>query len=459
MISKAFSLLGALCALTWGLPARATSYDPGTTVVVYVHGFSLTGYSRAGVFGDDEPDPGIFDDVTKMAGILGQPTWQAAPTAPNQIAACTYYGDTAPAWYTAQDLADDAAAPGNVPRYALRVARYIRHVLDRAPAATAVNIVSGSFGTEISRYLIEHDLLGLASSQMIARWNTIVGVTTGNWAATTAPGWLIDLLGASPDIYDMDYRWVDGNISSHQNMNSPLYGPMIIAHWIATDDLPDLTALTGYSYPNDGTNLVQDEYFWGYSTAAALHPATDGTLQMPGRAFQHVRHSDIRYNDGMWAGVAAASQSNKRVTITLSRIKALTTSDSWLQGNGEFVFSFAASSPMAATLYGAQLPLQDIRYEDGISPLVSLAKNATKYPGAVFFDQVVPPGETRLDVTFSVWELDNFYTFYRVIEDPTVSNKNLGVFSLSIPVDGGSTVTVSNGNVIADLTTTIRYVY
>ncbi len=456
---KMLSMLVVLFFLVVCFPASATSYNPSTTVIVYVHGFSNTGYNRVGVYGDDELDPSIFDDVSKLAGMLGQPTWQANPAAANQVAGCTYYGDTAPAWYTAQDIADDAAAPTYVPRYALRVAKYIQHVLQRAPTATGVNIVSGSFGTEISRYLIEHDLLGLASSQKIARWNTIVGVTIGNWAATNASDWFLQLMGGSPDINDMRYTWVDANISTHANMNTALYGPMIITHWAATDDTTELTGLTGFSYPNDGTNLVQDEYFWSYSTGAALHQATDGTFQMPGLTFQHVQHSAIRYNDGMWAGVCSASQNNKRVTITLSRFKALSTGDGWRQGKGEFVFSFSATSPRAAALYNCTVPLQDYHYEDGISPLLRVGKNETQYPGSVFFDQIVPPGETQLNLTLTVWELDYFYTYYRVTEDPTSPDKNMGVFNVSVSVNGNSTVTVSNGNLQADLTTVVRNVY
>lgn len=457
--TRTLSVLVVLLLLALCLPAGATSYNPSTTVIVYVHGFGNTGYNRVGVYGDDEPDPSVFDDVTKLATMLGQPTWQAAPTAANQVAGSTYYGDTAPAWYTSQDIAADAAAAPYVPRYALRIAKYIQHVLQRAPAATAVNIVSGSFGTEVSRYLIEHDLLGLASTQKIARWNTIVGVTQGNWAATNSSDWFLQLMGGSPDIYDMRYTWVDANISTHQNMNTGLYGPMVVTHWCATDDTTELTALTGYLYPNDGTNLVQDEYFLSYSTAAALHAATDGTLQMPGRAHQHVQHSNIRYNDGMWAGVCAASQNNKRVTITLSRFKALSTGDGWLQGKGEFVFSFAATSPRAAALYNCTVPLQDYHYEDGISPKLSLSRNETQYPGTVFFDQIVPPGETQLNLTLTVWELDWFYTYYRVTEDPSSADRNMGALSVSVSVNGNSTVTVSNGNYQADFTTTVRNVY
>jgi len=114
---------------------------------------------------------------------------------------------------------------------------------------------------------------------------------------------------------------------------------------------------------------------------------------------------------------------------------------------------------MAATLYGCTGPLQELRYGDGVSQVFSMAKNATRYPGAVLFDQIVPPGETVLNASFSMWELDNAPVFYRIIEDPWSSDKNMGSFAVAIPVTGDSTITVSNGNMQADLTTTLRYVY
>jgi len=337
----------------------------------------------------------------------------------------------------------------------------IKHLLQRAPAATAVNVVSGSFGTDVSRYMIEHDLCQLASTQKIARWNTIVGVTVGNWAASNVPSWLASLFGAdSPDIDHMDYDWITGNISAHNTMNSPLYAPMIITHFCATDDgSGELTTLVTGSWANDGTNLVSDEYFHGYSTTAALHPATDGVLLMPGLTYQHCQHSDIVDMPAAWAGVAAASHNNKRVTIKMSRVKALSTGDSWIQGSGEFVYQFSATSPVAASLYGCTAPIQDYRWSDGVSPLLSIAKNATKYPNTVLFDQIVPPGETQLNITMEEWELDNFFNFYKVTENPWGDNKSMGYFTATISTLGNSVITLSNGNVQIDLSTTVRNVY
>jgi hypothetical protein len=114
-------------------------------------------------------------------------------------------------------------------------------------------------------------LLALASEQKITRWGQLVGVTIGNWAASNAPGLLIGR--ASPEVGQMTYDWVSANISANRTMNSPFYGPMIITHWIASDDGDGV--LSAFSdKPNDGTNLSEDEYFSGFTTEAALHAAT-----------------------------------------------------------------------------------------------------------------------------------------------------------------------------------------
>ncbi|UCH33338.1 MAG: hypothetical protein JSV65_12230 [Armatimonadota bacterium] len=436
--------------------AGAASYNPDTTIICYVHGFDNDGWDRVGVYGDDMYD----SDMEHFAAHLGQPGWWTNPTAPNQIAAVEYYGDTPPAWYTTQDVADDAAMPSGMPRYALRVAKYIQHVLNRAPGATAVNVVGASMGTEVTRYMIEHDLCGLASNQLITRWCQVVGVTCGNWAASNIPGWLAALFGGdSPDIDQMTYDWVDTNISARTTMNTALYGPMVISSWIATNDADDyLTALT--NKPNDGTNLCEDCFFWGYTTSAALHQATDGTLQMPGMSFQDTIHTGIADSEGAHAGWCAFAKNNCRVTIKVSRLKALTTGDSWIQGKGEFVFNASITSPRANTLWGIADPMQYLITEGGMAPGVyRYKKYETKYPNCVMFDQIVPPGETQLNVTFWVDELDWHPEFYNVWENPFGSDKNLGTTYATVSTTSDSVVYISCGNYNADLTTTVKYVY
>ena len=110
------------------------------------------------MFVEDEGDA-LLDSVAARAGspVAGG----EAALAPNVVAMTSYSGDTPPAYWTPADraLLDQVTAQwgGGVPRYALVVARYARHVLERS-GAEQVNFVSASFGSLIVRWLIEKDV-------------------------------------------------------------------------------------------------------------------------------------------------------------------------------------------------------------------------------------------------------------------------------------------------------------
>ena len=443
----ALTLLVATCTM-----AGAAYYNPAKTVIVFIGGFDPNGHHYTGVYGDDYYDP----LMETMGQMLGAPTWQTNPTAPNQVAATTYYGATPPAWYTAQDVADVNAQADGIPRYAMRVAKYIRHVLQRAPTAQAVNLISGSMGCEVARYMIEHDFCQLASTQKIARWAPVVGVICGAWPATYIAEWFANLLGmdtSAPEVQHMKYPWVDSNISARTTMNTALYGPMLIQQFISTRD-SDGYFTTIANIPNDCTLACEDEYFWGYTTANALHTATDGTKQMPGRVYSRTNHYGIASNPAMWVNYVAFSKGTTRVTITLTRVTAKTSGDPWYLGDGDWVFESQVTSPRAASQFGCTTPLSEINKDDGVAPCYRFGNGQTKYPNAVLFDQVVLPGETTLKVRFWVEELDWFTQYYSMWEPG--SNVTMGDWTFNVSATSDSTRTFSNGNMEADLQIKVR---
>ena len=283
-----------------------------------------------------------------------------------------------------------------------------------------------------------------------------MGVLCGNWAGSNL-NWedLGPIFGetGSPDIANMEYSWIDANTSAHNTMNSSYYGPIIITQFVATADGDGyITALC--NQPNDGTNNVSDEYFHGYTTTAALHAATDGTLQMPGLAYYPTVHTGIVDHMGMWAGVVAAAENNIRVTITLTSFKAKVNGD--LLGNGEWVFSARTTSPRAQTLWGVTVPMCDLNYSDGVSPLFKLKKGNITYPNSVVFDMIIPPGESQLNFAFNAYELDWFNKFYDIYE--IGSTKDMGLLTAVI-TGSTSTFTLSNGNYEAVFSVAIKAVY
>src|SRR5262245_66185300 len=94
-----FSLLAPTLALVLATVADA-AHDPARTVTIYLHGFDPAGVDRHGVYGED-----IHDDVAdSVAAMVGLPTAPLnGPMASNAVVGTTYYGDTAPAYYTAVD--------------------------------------------------------------------------------------------------------------------------------------------------------------------------------------------------------------------------------------------------------------------------------------------------------------------------------------------------------------------
>jgi hypothetical protein len=451
----ALALLLAVATLAWMLPAPAfaADYTPATTVIVYVHGHDGQGYLREGVYGDDFT--GALDVVNQLASLLNVPTWQTGPTSPNHVAACTYYGDEAPAWYAPEDVAEDAATPVSVPRYALRVAKYIEHCIDRS-GATGVTVISGSFGGEVTRYMIEHDLQGLASSQKIVRWIPITSIVAGCYAAGL-PEWVQELLGdESPEVDDMTYAWVDSHISARRTMNTALYGPMLITQYVGSADSEPYILTTLTNDPNDGVLLVDDARFAGYTTSDALHPTTEGALQMPGLSYLSDGHFTIASNPGVWAGACAAATGRKRITMKMTRFRSSVNGD--ILGPSEWAFRFQVTSPKAAELYGITDPIEYMNYSGGVSPLIVSSAGETKTPNARMFDQLVLPGEQSVNVRLDVYELDWHTTYYDMYE-PGPGATHHATFTPTIATTGDSVVTVANANISIDLTTKRRFLY
>jgi hypothetical protein len=182
---RIFNSLVLLVSLGFFSSLQAQSYNPNKTVTVYIHGFDPKGYRESGVFGEDIVEP-FFDEIPTYIGI---PTTanEEDLNKPNIFASTTYYGDTTPDYYTDADVSElDAVTKkygGGIPRYALIVAKYAKHLLERT-GAQQVNFVSGSMGSLVTRWLIEKDVENLASHKQIARWFSVEGVVNGNYAAS-----------------------------------------------------------------------------------------------------------------------------------------------------------------------------------------------------------------------------------------------------------------------------------
>jgi len=408
-------LLGAIA------PA-ARAQDPNRTATIFVGGFASDGASRHGIFGVDGSEA-LLDSI---AALVGAPVAHGEATLPPDAAAdMVYYGDTAPSYYTAADLTElsqvTAQWGGGVPRYALIVAQYARELLRRT-GAKQVSIVSGSFGSEIVRWMIEKDLATLASSGAIARWLSVEGLIAGNWAASRNHlAQLIGLVDPLPiDVSHMNYDWVSANIHSPRDeVDSPLYASILLGSIASTDDSYENEALTDLMVseqawqPNDGLQAVADaqlDRVTARSEYAGL-PPTLGLLRNT--------HLDIQYNRGGWADVATFLTQRRRVTIVMTGATIKNLSEPFYLLPSEVVLESRVRSPAVAARWGIDAPLNVREKEGGVAPMRKFSSAGEHQSfSELLYDGMVLPEETALDLDLHAEEIDYDWR-YGVVETAT----------------------------------------
>jgi len=405
---------------------RARAQDPNQTATVFVGGFASVGASRTGVFGVDGSEA-LLDSI---AALVGVPVAHGeAALAPNVAADMLYYGDTPPPYYTDADRAELAQVTtqwgGGVPRYALIVAKYARELMRRS-GARQVNIVSGSFGSLIVRWMIEKDLGALASSGAIARWLSVEGLIAGNWAASRDHLVdLIELVEPFPiDVDHMKYDWVAANIHSPRDeVDSPFYANILMGSLASTDDeyqngaLSDLMLAERDWQPNDGLQLVSDALFLHVTSRSQYLglPPTMGLLRN--------NHLDIKYNRGGRADVATFLTQRRRVAIVMTdaTLKNISepTGPLWDWRPAEVVLESRVSSPAVAARWGIHEPLSVREKEGAVAPLrrFNAAGEHQRFT-ELLYDGLVLPEETELRLELHAEEIDYDWR-YQVLETVT----------------------------------------
>ncbi len=409
-----FVIAALLIVNAAGSLATAATFPPDKVATVVVHGFDPSGARTNGMFGADLSK----GYVTQLANTLGLPTGDIAPTAPNQIAYSTYYGDQHPPYYTAQDITEVDAAGNGVPRYALIMAKYIEHVVQRSGAEQA-NIYAISFGGLISRYMIEKDLEGLASSGKIARWIVIEGLIAGNHGATNGGDifeeFYDDFYDApSIDVEHMEYEWVRNHINDpRKTSSSPFLGQFPVHIWLASDDDFNEHFITLLSEKaNDGVQLIEDSQFENLPPQC-LYLGLEPTLST-----MHTNHESTKDYEGLRAGIGAQIFGRKRVTIILEEVRAREEFDGdGSGGNGEYVFGVRVFSPQAQVLYNITNPIHQVRADDASIPYVEMEQDTSVTVNLKWFDDLVQPNETELRLESNVEEVDGDL-IYGIDEEP-----------------------------------------
>jgi len=404
--------------------ALGARFDTARTVTVVVGGFDPQGASATGPFGIDRIDA-ISRQVAAMASL---PLGDAAPLAQDQLTSLDFYGSVPPPYYSAQDVAEVAAAQRGVPRYAWIVAKFAREVLARS-GARHVNLVAASLGGMITRYLIERDLEGLASGGRIARWVTIESTVGGVWAASQPL--MAAFLATQMDPTDgltlsYDFARRTFGTPDPRRSVSPYFADILVGHQLSGRPDPEIIAVASLM-PCDGTLLVRDQWIHEYDARRAQG--------RPGAATVHTdtSHLSARNDVGLFGDVANFLRSSRRVTVRLVSATLLRAAEDPGHGECEVAFEARVRSPEALREWGHAGEIAASRAPNGTAPLVRMQPAAPAACDHVLFDWPVAPGERSLELSLTAHE-ENFNPFYNVYEALLDPRRRLDEAHVSIPV-------------------------
>ena len=423
-------------------PLAAAANDPSQTVTIWVHGFGENGAERHGIYGDDLPLDSGADSLASLAGLPILVAGTRSPP-PDVVAATDYYGDAPPAYYSAADIADvdrvTAQWGGGVPRYALIVAKYARHLLQRS-GAQQVNFVSASFGSLVARWLIEKNVEGLAGEGKIARWLSAEGVLCGNWAASRDETIkLLQALGVSTiDLLHMSYGWIEANLHSPRTeADNPLYAGILMGTLGSTDDTDRDAALSlamslyGEFASNDGIQALPDVYF---------HTVTEPSRLLdvpPTLSLFHRGHFDLASDRGARVQLASFLTQRRRVTVTMTSAQVFDLHEIalpyWDWRPAEIVFESRVYSPRVEARWGISEPLSTREKEGAAAPLRRYRQNGeTQSFQQVVFDDFVLDDETELRLELHADEIDNDWRYGVLETTETPSYDALGAGTIRV---------------------------
>jgi len=415
------------------------SEPPIKNLTLFVHGFDKSGYKAAGVYGADFQDPAI-----EKFQLLGD--GYTSNNILNIIKSTTYYGDTAPTYYTESDKQTLQAVTdqwgGGIPRYALIIAKYAKHLM-RQEKVDSINIVSGSMGSLVTRWLIEKDIEGLASTKKIAKWYSLEGVIRGNYAADRKE-YIEKFYGGdgldSIDITHMSTDWISDNLHNPvSDANSPYYKHIRIGMQASTDDglsnglLTKLLFINGQFSANDGTQRVKDCHFNKMAEEAQFNSLP------PTFTLIHENHLSLKDHMGAWANVMSFLNAKKRVTIHLvdAKVEDIQENIRWYNTQAEIIFESKVFSPQTEKMWGITQAIAENTRSGAALPVHHYSENEEeKSIDQLVLDQFVPDEETILNIHFSAHEIDNVPK-YGVYESVGDGYDFIGDAKITVPLKQG----------------------
>ena len=415
------------------LDQNSTFKHSNKTVTIYVHGFEKGGFEISQGYGNDYENNfndrlSEFSDYPKLADYDKNDFT-------NVLTAVEYYGDEAPSYYDENDTKDIESITeqyeGGIPRYALIVAKYAKHML-KETGAERVNFVSVSMGSLIVRWMIEKNVENLASNKKIEKWMTAEGLIRGNYGYTKIASVPIvpvhSFIDDSPETQHMKYSWIEENLTPDRGtMKSPYYADILVGQISMTDSEKEQAGIKyilieeGFQ-PNDGYQLVKDTYFG----------EVENSIQAPSHTLIHTDHVSIEESDITFRSISNFLQAKKRVRITLLDVKVSDIHESItaLNKDTETVFGSTVSSTNGL--------LCERVYKGGTLNLYGYTKDDQNLNiNQIIFDDFVQPTASNLLVKIKGYELDRS-SKYSIAEVSTGTKESMGESVENIRLENGT---------------------
>ena len=402
------------------------------SVTVYIHGYDDKGSTYTGAYGYSAYDP-MLNRLVELTGFDTIQTYNPSDFT-DIITITPYYGQKAPDYYTQQDIDEINSVTqqyeGGIPRYALIIAKFARHMMEET-GAQHINFISASLGSLIARWIIEKDVEHLASEKKILRWQSLEGVIRGNKLASNKSlvKYANSIQKQPVDVKHMSYRWIENYLHTPRSEAASSYYKDIIISEISSTKPGDPFGWLMLTTPNDGYQAVEDTYF------ATVLPQARHNGMLPTHTMFHQMHLGLKNYDGAWANVATFLLPHKRVQITLTGAKVddIYEHTYILNKNAEIVFESRVYSPYIEEKWGITDAISERVYESGILPIHKYKKDhQQKTFQQVLYDDYVLKGETKLKLTMAAYEVDQSLKYG--VHDGFGSRDNLGGNSIELPL-------------------------
>ena len=408
-------------------------------LVLYIHGYNNRGAGKHQVYGDIKNEP-LGDAIAMFTGFTQLNSFDTQEFT-HGVLLTTYYGDTPPAYYTPQDIEDIEAVTqaygGGVPRYALIVAKFIRHAL-QSTQADDVTIISGSMGSLVTRWLIEKDLAHLASERKITAWLSINGVVRGNYLSSQSDlVKIVNEVEKQPvDVKKMSYHWIETNLHNPKSVaDSPLYSHIRMGFVSSTQSGKPFGTLMK-TMPNDGYQRVRDTSFKEVAKEVQFKNLP------PTHTLFHQGHIGIKDYPGAWAQIATFLTSTKRIRITLEDVSIGNLHEERMplqhKTRAEVVFASEVRSPAVQSRWNIDAAISQRTLTGGTLPVHYYYKTGTpQHFTQVLFDDFVLPEAKTLQLHLRGYELDDAVK-YGIHEPLLGGNERVGEADITLPLKDGT---------------------